>query len=100
MKISHKTVLGAFACAAVAASLTACAGPGYYDTAYGYGYDDGCSSRYAYEYCSYPSFEGSVIIGGANYRGLHYRDGQFGREYWYRDRWHRPDRGDRYYRRG
>lgn len=91
MNIPKKAALQALALAAAASALAACAGPGYYDSAYGYGYDD-CSGRYAGAYCGYPTFSGSVVIDGGYHRGLHYRDGRSGREYWYRDGWHRADR--------
>jgi hypothetical protein len=99
MRISPKTALRGLATAAVAAGIGACAGPGYYDRAYVVGYDD-CYGRYAASYCAYPTFEGSVVIGGTYYDGLRYRDSRFGREYWLRDRWVRAEPVYRYYRRG
>ena len=103
MRISHKTALQVLATAAVAAGISACASPGYYDTAYygnGYYDRDDCSGPYPASYCSYPSYTGTVVIGGAYYDGLRYRDTRFGREYWLRDHWIRGEPTYRYYRRG
>ena len=88
MKPSQKTAFGALAMAALAVGAGACAGPGYYDTAYVYGYED-CYGPYASPYCGYPEVQGSVVVGSTYYRGLRYRDGRFGREYWYRNGWRR-----------
>src|SRR6185369_3487011 len=86
MRISHKTALRVLATAAVAAGISACAAPGYYDTAYDYRYSD-CYGPYPASYCAYPAYSGTVVIGGTYYDGLRYRDTRFGREYWLRDRW-------------
>jgi hypothetical protein len=98
MRNAQKTALGILATAAVAAGLSACAGP-YYDRAYVAGYDD-CYGPYPASYCSYPTFSGSVVIGGTYYDSPRYRDTRFGREYWLRDRWVREEPVYRYYRRG
>jgi hypothetical protein len=98
MKTAQKTALRVLATAAVAAGIGACAGPGYYDTAY-VAYDE-CYGPYPAAYCSYPTFSGSVVIAGAYYDGLRYRDTRFGREYWLRDRWVRAEPTYRVYRRG
>src|SRR5262245_61974117 len=60
-----------------------------YDGYGGYGYAgyDGCYGGYPPEYCGYPTFSGSVVIGGRQYRGLRYRDGRNGRQYWYGGGW-------------
>jgi len=52
-------------------------------------YVDDCSAVYRPAYCSYPRFGGTVVIGGVSYRGLHFRDGRFGREFWLNGAWHR-----------
>jgi hypothetical protein len=99
MRISHKTALRVLATAAVAAGISACAAPGYYDTAYDYRYSD-CYGPYPASYCAYPAYSGTVVIGGTYYDGLRYRDTRFGREYYLRDRWVRSEPTYRYYRRG
>jgi len=95
MRTSQKKALWVLATAAVAAGIGACAGPGYYETAY---VVNDCYGPYPAAYCSYPTFEGSVVISGTTYNGLRYRDTRFGREYWLRDRWVRS--GPVYYYRG
>jgi hypothetical protein len=85
---------------AAAIALSACVAPGYYgagysDGAYGAGGYDGCYGSYSPAYCGYPVYGGSVVIGGSSYRGLHYRDGRSGREFWHEGGWRRGnwDRG-------
>lgn len=73
------------------------AGAGYYDGGYAPYYD----GYGAYGYNDYygPNsgiFYGSLYFGNQWYSGPHrYRDGRFGREYWFRNGWHRPDRDGR-----
>jgi hypothetical protein len=58
-------------------------------------YDDGYG---AYGYNNYPSYDGSVYVGGTLYNGpLHYRDYNGRRQYWVRNNWRDGDRdrGDR-----
>ena len=61
----------------------------------GYGYYDPYYGGYPYYdpfYDGYGSFYGSVLYGGHWYRGpLRYRHGRYGREYWVRDGWRRPE---------
>jgi hypothetical protein len=52
-------------------------------------YVDDCTAVYRPAYCSYPRFGGTVMINGAAYTGLHFRDGRFGREFWLDGAWHR-----------
>ena len=67
---------------------------GYYGG--GYAYDE-CYGRYRAAYCRYPTFDGEVTFDGRPYRGLHYRNGRNGREFWYGGRWRRDvDRDGRY----
>jgi hypothetical protein len=85
--------MGGLALASAAFLLSACGAPSYrysyYDRPYysrAYVYDD-CYGRYRPAYCSYPRFSGTVVIGGESYRGLAYRDGPYGREFWFDGRW-------------
>lgn len=74
--------------------LAACGTPYYrsystsYDRPYYYSsaYDD-CYDRYRPAYCEYPRFSGTVVIAGTPYRGLRYRNGPYGREFWFDGRW-------------
>ena len=84
--------VGGLALASAAFLLSACGAPSYrysyYDRPYysAYAYDD-CYGRYRPAYCNYPRFSGTVIIAGDGYRGLRYRDGPYGREFWFDGRW-------------
>lgn len=109
MSGSTKIASRALALAVTASALAACA-PNYYGNGsyyggeyrgsygVGYGYDD-CYGRNPLSYCGYPTFSGSVFIEGRDRRGLHYRDGRYGRQFWYGGRW-RYDDGNRRNRRG
>jgi hypothetical protein len=52
-------------------------------------YSEDCSAVYRPAYCSYPRYGGTVMINGVAYTGLHFRDGRFGREFWFDGAWHR-----------
>ena len=52
-------------------------------------YADDCSAVYRPAFCSYPRFGGTVMINGIAYTGLHFRDGRFGREFWFDGAWRR-----------
>ena len=89
--------VGAFALASSAFLLAACGTPYYYPTsssryyerpyyAYSSAYDD-CYGRYRAAYCDYPRYNGTVIIAGDSYRGLRYRMGPYGREFWFGGQW-------------
>jgi hypothetical protein len=52
-------------------------------------YGDNCTAIYHPDYCSYPRYGGTVMINGIAYTGLHFRDGRFGREFWFDGTWHR-----------
>jgi len=87
-----KKTIGAAAILTSAVALSACGT--YYEptyTAYDYPYYrttyDDCYGSYRAAYCSYPRFSGTVVIAGDSYRGLRYRDGPYGREYWFDGRW-------------
>ena len=88
--------VGGFALASAAFLLAACGTP-YYPTTYAYrdrpvyyssayAYDD-CYGSYRPAYCTYPQFTGTVVIAGNSYRGLRYRMGPYGREFWFDGRW-------------
>ena len=90
-----KTTIGAAALVS-AVALSACGT--YYEpayTAYDYPYYrtttattyDDCYGSYRQAYCNYPRWNGAVVIAGDSYRGLRYRDGPYGREYWFDGRW-------------
>jgi hypothetical protein len=78
---------------ASAALLSACA-PGYDGYAYYYpspyyygsGYYYGCYGPYQPSYC-FPAYSGTVVIAGTPYRDLPYREGPYGREFWFDGRW-------------
>ena len=86
--------VGGLALASAAFLLSACGTPSYrysyyerpyyYSSAYAY---DECLGAYPAAYCSYPRFDGTVIIAGDSYRGLRYRMGPYGREFWFDGRW-------------
>ena len=86
--------VGGLALASAAFLLSACGTPSY---RYSYYYDrpyyssayasDECLGSYAPAYCTYPRFNGTVIIAGDAYRGLRYRDGPYGREFLFDGRW-------------
>ena len=85
--------VGGFALASAAFLLAACGTPdyrySYYDRPYyssAYVYND-CYGRYRAAYCSYPRYTGTVVIAGSPYRGLRYRNGPYGREFWFDGRW-------------
>ena len=92
--------VGGLALASAAFVLSACGAPSYryssydrpyYSSAYAnegsaYAYDE-CAGAYPDAYCSYPRFSGTVIIAGDAYRGLRYRMGPYGREFWFDGRW-------------
>jgi hypothetical protein len=85
--------VGGLVLASAAFLVAACGSPGYrysyYDRPYysrAYVYDD-CSSRFRPAYCGYPRFGGAVVIAGESYRGLRYREGPYGREFWFDGRW-------------
>jgi hypothetical protein len=90
--------VGALALASSAFLLAACSAPyyrsySYYDRptyydryVYSSAYDD-CYGRFRPAYCDYPRFSGTVIIAGNPYRGLRYRSGPYGREFWFDGRW-------------
>jgi hypothetical protein len=73
-------------------ALSACADPYYTRTAYyptAYAYNE-CYGTYRPAYCAYPTYSGTVVIGGTTYTGLRYRNGPYGREYWLDGRWYVP----------
>ena len=90
-----KTSIGAGGLALTSAALllSACA-PYYYGyDRYGYYYDrpdyyssSACYGPYQPSYC-FPTFSGTVVIAGTPYRNLRYRDGPYGREYWFDGHW-------------
>lgn len=80
---------------ASATLLTACGTPYYYGyDRYGY-YDRPSYYSSPYERCygpsqpsyCFPTFSGTVVIAGTPYRNLRYRDGAYGREFWFDGRW-------------
>jgi len=73
-------------------ALSACADPYYTRTAYyptAYAFNE-CYGTYRPAYCAYPTYSGTVVIGGTTYTGLRYRNGPYGREYWLDGRWYVP----------
>ena len=86
--------MGGLALASAAFLLSACGAPSY---RYSY-YDppdynttalasDPCLGPNVPAYCSYPRFDGTVVIAGDAYTGLRYRMGPYGREFWLGGQW-------------
>jgi hypothetical protein len=86
MMITPKLALPMIGAAVVA--LTACSSYwGTHDVRAAYG----CTGPNAAETCHYPTYAGTVIIGGSPYQYLHYRDTSGGREYWVNGIWRKAD---------
>jgi len=59
----------------------------------GYGFDYGYSDYGYGDPYGYGTYYGSLMFGSSWHDGPHrYRRGRYGREYWWNDRWRRPDR--------
>jgi hypothetical protein len=86
----HKVALPVLA--VVVTALAACTHSANYDARTAYG----CTGPDAAETCKYPTYAQAVIIDGAPYEFLPYRDLPEGREFYFHGMWRKADPGQPY----